>query len=207
MKSIFKTLFLILCSVGFLTCTDSKSTKGGNHQKDVDLHTQSKDNTSKKEDSLLFYDEFRSKFESKQYLCIISYSNECPIAKSYIKTIQNMVSRFGDTIQFCLLDPGVGSKSIGGLESLMFHDHLGLMCKRFNIQVYPQAVVYDCLNREILYSGKIDDRAQKLGVVSKFAKNNYLLDVLNNVILKEPIKTTSNEAIGCFIGPFDDENK
>jgi hypothetical protein len=129
------------------------------------------------------------------------------MAKSYIKTIQNMVSRFGDTIQFCLLDPGVGSKSIGGLESLMFHDHLGLMCKRFNIQVYPQAVVYDCLNREILYSGKIDDRAQKLGVVSKFAKNNYLLDVLNNVILKEPIKTASNEAIGCFIGPFDDENK
>ena len=207
MKSIFKTLFLILCSVGFLACTDSVSTKGGNHQKDVDLHTQSKDNISKKEDSLLIYDEFRSRFESKQYLCIISYSNECPMAKSYIKTIQNMVSRFGDTIQFCLLDPGVGSKSIGGLESLMFHDHLGLMCKRFNIQVYPQAVVYDCLNREILYSGKIDDRAQKLGVVSKFAKNNYLLDVLNNVILKEPIKTTSNEAIGCFIGPFDDENK
>jgi hypothetical protein len=207
MKSIFKTLFLILCSVGFLACTDSVSTKGGNHQKDVDLHTQSKDNISKKEDSLLICDEFRSRFESKRYLCIISYSNECPIAKSYIKTIQNMVSRFGDTIQFCLLDPGVGSKSIGGLESLMFHDHLGLMCKRFNIQVYPQAVVYDCLNREILYSGKIDDRAQKLGVVSKFAKNNYLLDVLNNVILKEPIKTTSNEAIGCFIGPFDDENK
>jgi hypothetical protein len=207
MKSIFKTLFLILCSVGFLACTDSKSTKGGNHQKDVDLHTQSKDNISKKEDLLLICDEFRSRFESKQYLCIISYSNECPMAKSYIKTIQNMVSRFGDTIQFCLLDPGVGSKSIGGLESLMFHDQWGLICKRFNIRVYPQAVVYDCLNREILYSGKIDDRAQKLGVVSRFAKKNYLLDVLNNVMLKEPIKTTSNEAIGCFIGPFDDENK
>lgn len=207
MKSINKALLFILCSVGFLTCTDSKSTKGGNHQKDVDLHTQSKDCISKKQESLLIYDEFRSKFESKQYLCIISYSNECPMAKSYIKTIQNMVSRFGDTIQFCLLDPGVGSKSIGGLESLMFHDHLGLMCKRFNIQVYPQAVVYDCLNREILYSGKIDDRAQKLGVVSRFAKKNYLLDVLNNVILKEPIKTASNEAIGCFVGSFDDENK
>jgi len=207
MKSINKALLFVLCSVGFMACTDSVSTKVENHYRDVDLHTRSKDCVSKKEDSLLIYDEFRSKFESKHYLCIISYSNECPIAKSYIQTIQNMVSRFGDTIQFCLLDPGVGSKSIGGLESLMFHDQWGLMCKRFNIQVYPQAVVYDCLNREILYSGKIDDRAQKLGVVSKFAKNNYLLDVLNNVILKEPIKTTSNEAIGCFIGPFDDENK
>jgi hypothetical protein len=207
MKSINKALLFVLCSVGFMACTDSVSTKVENHHRDVDLHTRSKDSISKKEDSLLICDEFRSRFESKHYLCIISYSNECPMAKSYIKTIQNMVSRFGDTIQFCLLDPGVGSKSIGGLESLMFHDHLGLICKRFNIQVYPQAVVYDCLNREILYSGKIDDRAQKLGVVSKFAKNNYLLDVLNNVILKEPIKTTSNEAIGCFIGPFDDENK
>jgi hypothetical protein len=207
MKSMDKTLLLILCSVGFLACTNSVSTQGENrHEVDI-RQSQSKDCINKKEDSLLICDEFRSRFESKQHLCVISYSNECPIAKSYIKTIQNMVKRFGDTIQFCLLDPGVGSKSIGGLESLLFHDHLGLICKRFNIRVYPQAVVYDCLNREVLYSGKIDDRAQKLGVVSRFAKKNHLLDVLNNVMLNEPIKTASNEAIGCFIGPFDDKNK
>lgn len=207
MKSINKALLFVLCSVGFMACTDSVSTKVESHHKEVDLHTRSKDCISKKEYSLLICDEFRSRFESKQYLCIISYSNECPMSKSYIKTIQNMVTRFGGTIQFCLLDPGVGSKSIGGLESLMFHDQWGLICERFNIRVYPQAVVYDCLNREVLYSGKIDDRAQKLGVVSRLAKKNYLLDVLNNVMLKEPIKTTSNEAIGCFVGPFDDGNK
>jgi len=26
-------------------------------------------------------------------------------------------------------------------------------------------------------------------------------------MLNEPIKTASNEAIGCFVGPFDDENE
>jgi hypothetical protein len=110
MKSIYKALFLILCSIGFLACTNSVSTQGENrHEVDI-RQSQSKDCINKKEDSLFICDEFRSRFESKQHLCIISYSNECPIAKSYIKTIQNMVKRFGDTIQFCLLDPGVGSK-------------------------------------------------------------------------------------------------
>lgn len=155
------------------------------------------------EDSLLICDEFRSRFESNKYLCVISYSNECPIAKAYIKTIQNLVKQFGDTVQFCLLDPGVGSRPINGLDDLIFHDNYGVICGRFGITVYPQVVVMNCLTRSKIYSGKIDDRAVSLGVVSTVATKNYLFDVLTNLILEKPNTVASHEAVGCFVGPFD----
>lgn len=216
MKPYFKRIlfgFLCLFFVIF-GCSDSKK-RSGSAQNDslrkvhlAHAHlSASKKCCSPNEDSLLICDEFRSKFESKKYLCVISYSNECPIAKAYIKTIQNLVKQFGDTIQFCLLDPGVGSLSIKGMEDLLFHDNLGVICGRFGIKVYPQAVVMNCLTRSKIYSGKIDDRAVSLGLVSQVASKNYLFDVLANVILEKPNTMVSNEPIGCFVGPFDSKNE
>ena len=105
MKPFFKrNLFGLICSV-FVVCGCSDAVeKAGSEQNDSLRKVQlayanssaSKKCCSPNEDSLLICDEFRSKFESKKYLCVISYSNECPIAKAYIKTIQNLVklSRF-----------------------------------------------------------------------------------------------------------------
>lgn len=216
MKLFFKGIsFVFLCLfLAVFGCSDSKK-QSGSVQKNSSLRVNSAEGSihasnecySPNKDSLLICDEFRSKFESKKYLCVISYSNECPIAKSYIKTIQNLVKQFGDTIQFCLLDPGVGSRSISGMEDLLFHDNLGVICGRFGIKVYPQAVVMNCLTQSKIYSGKIDDRAVSLGIVSKLATKNYLFDVLANLILEKPNTVVTNEPIGCFVGPFDSKNE
>lgn len=216
MESLFKRIFFgFFCFLVLVSgCSDSKK-RSGFVQKNSSLRVNSEEGSihasnecySPNEDSLLICDEFRSKFESKKYLCVISYSNECPIAKSYIKTIQNLVKQFGNTIQFCLLDPGVGSRSISGMEDLLFHDNLGVICGRFGIKVYPQAVVMNCLTRSKIYTGKIDDRAVSLGIVSKVATKNYLFDVLANLIIEKPNTVVSNEPIGCFVGPFDSKNE
>ena len=216
MESLFKRIFFgFFCFLVLVSgCSDSKK-RSGSVQKNSSLRVNSAEGSihasnecySPNEDSLLICDEFRSKFESKKYLCVISYSNECPIAKSYIKTIQNLVKQFGDSIQFCLLDPGVGSRSISGMEDLLFHDNLGVICGRFGVKVYPQAVVMNCLTRSKIYTGKIDDRAVSLGIVSKVATKNYLFDVLANLILGKPNTVVSNEPIGCFVGPFDSKNE
>ena len=216
MESLFKRIFFgFFCFLVLVSgCSDSKK-RSGSVQKNSSLRVNSAEGSihasnecySPNEDSLLICDEFRSKFETKKYLCVISYSNECPIAKSYIKTIQNLLKQFGDTIQFCLLDPGVGSRSISGMEDLLFHDNLGVICGRFGIKVYPQAVVMNCLTRSKIYSGKIDDRAVSLGIVSRVATKNYLFDVLANLILGKPNTVVSNEPIGCFVGPFDSKNE
>lgn len=216
MESLFKRIFFgFFCFLVLVSgCSDSKK-RSGSVQKNSSLRVNSAEGSIHasneccipNEDSLLICDEFRSKFETKKYLCVISYSNECPIAKSYIKTIQNLVKQFGDSIQFCLLDPGVGSRSISGMEDLLFHDNLGVICGRFGVKVYPQAVVMNCLTRSKIYTGKIDDRAVSLGIVSKVATKNYLFDVLANLILGKPNTVVSNEPIGCFVGPFDSKNE
>ena len=151
-------------------------------------------------DSSLIIDEFRSKFESGQYLCVISYSSECPIAKSYIKTIQSLHERYKDRVTFCLLNPGVGGKSISGLQDCVFHDPQLFICNRYGIKVYPQVVLVNCLTRKVMYAGKIDDRAVSLGVVKSQATIPYLEMALSQLVEKGVVHVQSNEAIGCFVG-------
>lgn len=144
---------------------------------------------------------FNARFTTRKYLCLISYSNECPVSKAYIKTISELYKDFGDTVQFCLLDPGVGSRPITGMEHLVYRDDDKQICERYNVEVYPQAVVYNTFAGKKLYSGKIDDRAVKLGEIAKVATKNYLRDVLLAVSEGEPVSVPSNQAIGCFIEP------
>lgn len=212
MKSINKgILFGFLClAFEFWGCVNSGSGDGSSKRNSA-FTGKTKEPTVRRsneccnsnQDSLLICDEFRSKFESKKFLCVISYSNECPMAKAYIKTIQKLFHQFGNTVQFCILDPGVGSRPISEMEDLLFRDNLGVICGRFGISVYPQAVVINCLTRAKIYSGKIDDRAMSLGVMSQVARKNYLFDVLNNLILEKPNNVASNQPVGCFVGPFD----
>lgn len=152
------------------------------------------------DDTSFIVDEFRSRFENRNYLCLISYSNECPIAKNYIQTIKELHKQYGDTVKFCLLDPGVGSKSIMGMEDCYFNDAPLVICNRYNIRVYPQAVLVNCLTRKILYSGKIDDRAVDVGVVKTLAQHHFLADALSQLCSKGVVTVKSNEPVGCFVG-------
>ena len=206
MKSIDLIVFMV--RVGFIVSIffgmSACSSNASNTQ--IQLTAQSCNDTNSVMDSLLICDEFSSKFENKKFLCLISYSSECSIAKNYIATIKKLVNRFGTDVQFCLIDPGLGSKRITGLESLFFNDNWGFICHKFGITVYPQAVVFDCLNRCNIYSGKIDDRAVSLGVIKREAIENYLEYALSDVIIGKSKTIPSNEAIGCFIGPFERNN-
>jgi hypothetical protein len=159
-------------------------------------------NVTKLDNSSLIIDEFRNKFENQQYLCLISYSSECPIAKTYIQTIKELHKQYGDSIRFCLLDPGVGSKSITGMEDCYFNDASLVICTRYNIRVYPQAVLVNCLTRKILYSGKIDDRAVDVGVVKTVAQHHFLTYALSQLCSKGVVTVKSNEPVGCFVGDF-----
>lgn len=197
-------LVCVLLSVGLLIpCLTSSCL--GKSSKDQPSVNQSMD--SCENDSSLIIDEFRSRFESSKYLCLISYSNECPVAKNYIKTLKDLYLSYGDRIVFCLLDPGTGSKTIRGMESCYFNDHTGIICRRYHISVYPQAVLVDCPAREMLYQGKIDDRAISLGVVTKAAQQHYLRDAIKQLLKTGQVSVKNTHAVGCFVQDFSSEPK
>ena len=197
-------LACVLLSVGLLIpcLTNSCTGKSSQGQSAVYQSIDSGEN-----DSSLILDEFRSRFESLRYLCLISYSNECPIAKNYIKTLKDLYLAYGDHVVFCLLDPGTGSKTIRGMESCYFNDHTGIICRRYNISVYPQAVLVDCPARKMLYQGKIDDRAISLGVVKKAAQQHYLKDAIEQLLKTGQVSVKNTQAVGCFVQDFSSEPK
>jgi len=84
-----KCNLLWVCIIAFsslwMSCSQNPNSTNVSHQKVI-------------EDSSLIIDEFRSKFESQEYLCLISYSNECPIAKNYIKTIKTLFQAYGKQV-------------------------------------------------------------------------------------------------------------
>ncbi|MBM3937229.1 MAG: hypothetical protein FJ333_01055 [Sphingomonadales bacterium] len=190
----FKPLLGVVCVmvVALLTdCVGEGSDEGLVHAETESL---------KQNDSSLIIDEFRSRFESEKYLCLIAYSSECPVAKNYIKTIKDLYEDYGNQVTFCLLDPGVGTKSISGMDSLLFRDPTHTVCKRYGLTVYPEVVLANCLTREILYQGKIDDRAVALGVVKHQAQNNYLKDAITQLLIDGEVRVENTQAVGCFIG-------
>lgn len=189
-----KPLLGVACVMVVALLTDCKG--NGSDKGLVNAETES----LAQNDSSLIIDEFRSRFESEKYLCLIAYSSECPVAKNYIKTIKDLYKDYGKQVTFCLLDPGVGTKSISGMDRLLFRDPTHTICKRYGLTVYPEVVLANCLTREILYQGKIDDRAVSLGVVKHQAQNNYLSDAIAQLLVDGEVRVKNTQAVGCFIG-------
>lgn len=66
--------------------------------------------------------------------------------------------------------------------------------------VTPQVVVAQ--NKNILYSGLLDDRFTELGVIQSKIVVDYLSNALNSLMKNEPIKDVQTKAVGCFIEPM-----
>lgn len=187
-------VLFILSFLGFMSCNQSKLSEA----ETVDARNRTKLLANQS----AITDDFKFKFETRKYLCLISYSNECSVSKSYIHTIQSLYGMFGDTVAFCLLNPGLESKPITGMENCVFNDQQLAICRRYNVKVYPQVVLVNCAQRKVLYSGKIDDRAVELGAVRIAAKNHYLKDALAQLVEKGSVDIQNNEAVGCFVDDF-----
>jgi thiol-disulfide isomerase/thioredoxin len=70
----------------------------------------------------------------------------------------------------------------------------------FKPDVTPQVVVAQ--NKNILYSGLLDDRFTELGVIQSKIVVDYLSNALNSLMKNEPIKDVQTKAVGCFIEPM-----
>jgi thiol-disulfide isomerase/thioredoxin len=70
----------------------------------------------------------------------------------------------------------------------------------FKPDVTPKVVVAQ--NKNILYSGLLDDRFTELGVIQSKIVVDYLSNALNSLMKNEPIKDVQTKAVGCFIEPM-----
>jgi thiol-disulfide isomerase/thioredoxin len=64
----------------------------------------------------------------------------------------------------------------------------------------PEAAVF--VKQELVYRGRIDDRAPRLGIWRPVPKVRDLADVLQRVDAGEPLTLVTTQAVGCYIKPL-----
>jgi hypothetical protein len=69
---------------------------------------------------------------------------------------------------------------------------------RYGATITPQVFVKNA-NGQVVYSGRIDNRAYEVGRQRKIVTSHDLSDFLDNMLAGNPQSFTQTKAIGCFI--------
>jgi 23S rRNA (guanosine2251-2'-O)-methyltransferase len=84
------------------------------------------------------------------------------------------------------------------IEQITISDQNHDFVKRFKFKMYPEVVLVNAQG-QVVYRGKIDDRAVSTGVVRSVAKNYYLKEAINQLYQGQKITTPTTRAQGCYI--------
>lgn len=188
---------------------------GNQDGNDTKLESEKNDESNLRSVSKLNPDEYLRKSE---YSVLISYSIDCPMCNRYtadLVAIQKEIVNINKVhtilkkgrglpkFQFGLIK--VNSDEVWDMDGfnppiqeITINDGKNEFVKRLKMNVYPEAVVVNSRG-EILYKGKIDDRAVSTGVTRPQAKVRYLSDAINQLNLGKKVATPSTRAQGCFI--------
>ena len=79
-------------------------------------------------------------------------------------------------------------------------DHYHQRTEALGATVTPQVVVFNETDRDILYTGRIDDSYARVGQRKRVNTSSELKDVLEAIKNNTPILSENAPAIGCFIG-------
>jgi peroxiredoxin len=147
-------------------------------------------------------------FSDKEILTIIFSCNHCPYVQAYedrIKAIQN--DYFKKSVQIIAINSNDASKyEEDSFESMKkrasdkifnfpyLRDEEQSVAKAFDASHTPEVFVFDG-ERKLVYHGKIDDNWKEPEKI----RNNYLKDVLDEVLAKEEVSVPETFSIGCTI--------
>lgn len=132
-------------------------------------------------------------------------STECPISNRYSPDIIKISNKYKDKGVECVgiySDPVLTDREISehaatyGYKFPVMHDKSSELRKRFGITKTPEVAVIDNQD-QLIYRGRIDDRYVTFGTVRPSAKVHDLIDVLDAVADRKPMKPRFTEAVGC----------
>jgi peroxiredoxin len=132
---------------------------------------------------------------------------ECPICQSYSSTINNLFEKFrGHAVMFYGIFPGkyYNQKQIEKyisdykIQFCTLNDPEMKLVKALKAKITPEVFVLYKSNT-IAYHGCIDNSNYSLGKHRAVVTENYLNDVLDDIVHNQFISAKNNESIGCII--------
>jgi glutaredoxin-related protein len=137
----------------------------------------------------------------------IFYSTECPICIKSLNSIKQIIKDH-DLNYYFVYPKEINSKknikkfhrmnNLPSNFSKIILDENQVLIKQLDAKVTPQCFLIDSKGN-VLYSGKIDDRFEKIGVQKNEVRESYLNDAIISFKKGEEIKVKSTEPVGCFI--------
>ena len=132
---------------------------------------------------------------------------ECPLSQNYTKEINDINNQFkNDNVKFYAVFSGLTysvdemktykedySIKIEGLK-----DEEYVLAKHFKATITPEVFVID-KNEEVIYSGKIDNWIESLGVKRQNVTELYLKDAISKYLSGKEIIINKTEAVGCVL--------
>ncbi len=148
------------------------------------------------------------KNSDSRYTVYYFLGEDCKICQYYTpQMIEYHNTYASDSLSFIGLFPNKYSSANGVKEfsekySIPFPlklEYFATKTKLFEVTITPEVVVYDKVEEEILYKGRIDDGYVRIGKRRRIPTQFELRDVLDSIIVGEDVAFESVPAIGCFI--------
>jgi len=161
----------------------------------------------------VFHELYRN--QSAKAVVFISQTNDCPINQKFSSTLNEIRKKYLDKgIVFFMLNPSLEDTRETIIEEAKNYnfeypillDPSQVVANSLGITRSAEAVVIDPNGWKIVYRGAVSDRLD-YGADKQVARNNYLEDVLNQIIDGQKVSIQAKPAKGCLITFADDEEK
>lgn len=145
--------------------------------------------------------------KSSKASVIVFLNPDCPIAQKYTLTLRNMLTAYSakpvsmvgiiSGKYYKVSDVRKFTRKYKITFPVLF-DRSQTLTRMLQAKVSPQAFLVDAQGAT-LYSGKIDNWFEALGVYRMNITEHYLTDALNSFLAGEPVKIPKTEAVGCLL--------
>jgi hypothetical protein len=136
---------------------------------------------------------------------------DCPIANSYVPTLNKLVDDYGPRgIRLLLVhvDPQLTIEEARKhaeeyqVKAPVIVDRAHEWVSFAGATRSPEVVVYSPAG-EVLYTGRIDDKYAALGKRRTHVSAHNLRDALDAILAGRPVSHPVTQAVGCFIPPLE----
>ncbi len=148
-----------------------------------------------------------AEWQDREVLVVVFLGTECPLAKLYGRKLVELDAEYAEKgVQII----GINSNQQDTLQELARYAHNfdikfpllkdpgAKVADQFGAKRTPEAFVLD-RRRVVRYQGRIDDQ-YGVGAARKRATQTELVDAIESLLAREPVKIAETGAVGCLIG-------
>jgi len=148
-----------------------------------------------------------AEWQRNRAVVLLFISSDCPISNRYAPAINALVKEYvpANTAFYAVQsDPDITAEAARqyaqdyGFQFPVLLDPYQTIASRYGVLVTPTAVVVSGRG-DLLYRGRIDDRAVDLGKWRNTARKQDLRDAIASVLVNKPVGQPFPDAIGCFL--------